>query len=359
VETVVGKRSKSIRLGGALGCCARFPIDPDDYKKTLGGEIFFSKIENKITIEKVKVQDELELVEVTKVNKNEYCQALLRLRSIAFHIVTLRDHLGYIHLTYSNYLTQVAAEIKESNNDPLNLVELLQPHIFGTLEKNVAAFQNLFNENGILMAAMDKTHDFVINSMKKFRVQFINSFQTFDTWKKNVTNNMIKETLYFKRGIHCHNAITDYVNAYLNNQQKLDEDKIKFAYSNVMSSFQEMGGDKSLKYNLKDLLIELIWRVIYYHYQVGTVLPYLYDSKLIMWDIEKSSIKDGRPSSNSLWTLVVAFATSSRQKQLISMENPFSDRNQKVWTQFIHILDNYADADDQHWLLELEPSVAR
>jgi len=112
--------------------------------------------------------------------------------------------------------------------------------------------------------------------------------------------------------------------------------------------------------NVEKWLVELIWRVTYFHYQVGNALPYLYDCDIIRWNRCQQS------SEGSLWSLVVGFATSSRQYQLINF--PYCvDPVMKVWYKpMIDALINYKDEFDEdrvegypQWVWELEPSVAR
>jgi hypothetical protein len=100
-----------------------------------------------------------ELKEIPYDNAKDYSIALLKLRSCAFSQVTVSDHLALTHLTYSNYLTQVCFSSQvlyylkvvasTPSWDPLKLKALLLPHVFGAFDKNAAAFQNLYNKDGL------------------------------------------------------------------------------------------------------------------------------------------------------------------------------------------------------------------
>jgi len=110
-------------------------------------------------------------------------------------------------------------------------------------------------------------------------------------------------------------------------------------------------------YTLETVLVEFIWRVIYFHWQVGNALPYLYDSKFIKWGY------DSEPSPTTIWTLATGFATSARQKQLVTMNfNNMSDAFKDLQSNLKKIKADKGKSTVEElasWVWELEPSVAR
>lgn len=81
----------------------RGPPKPGTLK--YGGEIHFEQTPAGPRISKLVVDG----AEVKETNEVAYRRALMRLRSTAFHYVTMVDHLSITHLVYSNYLVQVGA----------------------------------------------------------------------------------------------------------------------------------------------------------------------------------------------------------------------------------------------------------
>jgi len=303
---------------------------------------------------KVWTPDNTEIVE-----KNKDDSWHIRLRSEAFNLVTIRDHLCLCHLTYSNYLYQAVAKLHDKDKI---IYRLLRPHILGSNEKNSDAYWNLYNCKGILLAGIAEIDNrpYVIAEFENSRRDWLNNLQTFPEWRAN--NKAFHHTKFVQRGIFVYEKIQAYVSGYFNDNG-INDSTFDDSYIGFWGAIQEMLGQSSIPLNraaVERWLVEIIWRVSYFHYQVGNVLPYLYDCDKIHWD------RCPQSSDGSLWSLVVGFATSSRQYQLINF--PYlEDPVMKVWYKpMVDALISYKDefGDEKidgnpQWVWELEPSVAR
>jgi len=273
----------------------------------------------------------------------------IKIRSAAIHHVTVTDHLLFVHLTYSNYLAQAVATLSEEDH----LRELLIPHVIGSIEKNSDAYWNLYMQYGLVEGAAGKSAKEVLKQMKKVRKAWINSsVKTYPEWKQN--NKKFLDTKYVQRGDHVYNCIKDYVSEYFNSK-KIDYRN----YGSFWEVMKEMIGNPKLCYcNLETWIVECIWRVTYFHYQVGSVLPYLFDSSIIRW------AHGEHPTYGVWWSLVIAFSTSERQYQLINPKYCTS----LAWHNFVKKLteeyprdptDKIVEAGIPDWIWELELSTAR
>jgi len=181
----------------------------------------------------------------------------------------------------------------------------------------------------------------------------VKNYQTYPEWRDS--RKIFKETKFVTRGDFIYGCIKDYVIEYLNSENFHIEH-----YSKFWSILEEMIG-KQMSLNQEiftTTIIELIWRVSYFHYQVGSVLPFLYDASYIRW------APNEKPTKAGLWTLVAGFATCARQYQLINFTNPkvpiWKDLQQKLipgWIPDIWNYDRIYGVPD--WIWELEVSVAR
>jgi len=290
-------------------------------------------------------------VRIIKPKHHRDAQWHIEIRSAAIHDVTVRDHLLLVHLTYANYLTQAVNVLPKG--DPLR--NLLLRHVEGSIEKNSDGYWLLFREHGLIEGAAGINWEEVRQQMMKARDAWIKDpVKTFEDWKKH--NPVFSSTKYVQRGDHVHKCIKEYVSEYFNYYGIRDYSKYK-DFWNVM---KEMIGNPHLDIsNLQTWIVECLWRVTYFHYQVGSVLPYLYDSSMIRW-------KPGNlPNKGVGWSLVIAFATSERQYQLINA----AYCKDKLWHKFVTrlIQDRPRDPTDvlvgdtgfPDWLWELELSVAR
>jgi len=104
----------------------------------------------------------------------------IKLRSEAFNRVTVRDHLCYCHLTYSNYLYQAVYNLGKDSI----LYPLLYPHTLGALDKNSNAYWNLYNGRGILLAAAGEVdnHPYILAEFENGRRHFLKHCYTFPEW---------------------------------------------------------------------------------------------------------------------------------------------------------------------------------
>jgi len=292
------------------------------------------------------------------VEKNKGDKWYTKLRSEAFNLVTVRDHLCYAHLTFSNYLYQAVYKLSDSI-----LYPLLFPHTLGSNEKNSDAYWNLYNGRGILLAAAGEVdnHPYILGEFENGRGQYLKNIQTFPEWLED--NKAFCTTKYVVRGEFFYEQIQQYVSGYFSDMNVEESTFIHKKYIKFWAKIQEMLGESSIlptKENVEKWIVELIWRVTYFHYQVGNALPYLYDCDFIKWD------RSDYPSNDALWSLLVGFATSSRQYQLIKFkygDGPLGDRYRAMIEALVNYKpdgfnDNHVEGIPQ-WVWELEPSVAR
>lgn len=265
----------------------------------------------------------------------------------------------FTHLTYSNYLYQAVSQLKEK--EPI-LFRLLVPHILNANNKNSDAYWNLYNGKGVLLAAIGEIENrpYIISEFENDRREWLNNgAPTFLEWKEK--NPAFCKTKYVERGTYIYEKIQEYVLGYFKDNGVTDK-TFDNCYIDFWAAIQEMLGGSNIplnKCNVEKWVIELIWRVTYFHYQVGNALPYLYDCDKIRWNRKQTS-------EGSLWSLVVGFATSSRQYQMVKfpyLTDPIMSRR---YTILIDSLINYKDEFDNdkvdgypQWVWELEPSVAR
>jgi len=231
------------------------------------------------------------------------------------------------------------------------------------MKKNSDAFWNLYNNKGILVGATGNINNraAIIKQLENARKDW--EVETFEEWKEK--NEVFSETIYVKRGDFIYQKLKDYVSKYFN-ENKVSNDTFKddsYNYNGFWSVIQEMQKFSSIELsrsNVEKWAVELIWRVTYFHYQVGNAIPYLYDCDLIRWN---GSLD---PEDGSLWSLVVGFATSARQYQLVTF--PYLDDRDigPLFRNLITELEKYEDEFDDEkiegyprWVWELEPSVAR
>jgi len=300
--------------------------------------------------------------EFNKDNDSEENEYHIRLRTAAFDLVTIRDHLCYTHLIYSNHLYQAVSKL----NDKI-LLNLLHPHILGTREKNSDAYRNLYNDHGILLAAIGKVgnRQSLLEDLINYRGKFVNNPMTFPEWI--LKNQAFSGTKYVVRGKFMYDQILNYVKGYFA-ELKVDQSIINLdPHTDFWEVIQRMLGFTDIVFNFDNMVIwvvELIWRVTYFHYQVGNALPYLYDCDFIRWN------GGAAPDNGAFWSLVVGFATSSRQYQLIKFPFDHDITLQKQFNSMRSELLNYKDefGDEPikdgnqsipRWVWELEPSVAR
>jgi len=288
----------------------------------------------------------------------------IQIRSAAIHHVTLSDHLLFVHLTYANYLSQAVAVLPKG--DPLQT--LLLPHVEGSVKKNSDGYWNLFGKHGLIEGAAGIKAEDVKEQMIKERKAWIKSrVKTFEDWKDD--NTVFSSTKYVQRGDHVYKCFKDYVSEYFKyySIEEIRDDR----YKKFWDVMREMIGNPNLDIweippkkkcsNLQIWIVECLWRVTYFHYQVGSVLPYLFDSNMIRWT------KGDHPNKGVKWSLVIAFSTSERQYQLIN--GAYCPGNGTLWHKFVKRLieDRPQDKTDvlvgktgiPDWLWELELSVAR
>jgi len=257
------------------------------------------------------------------------------------------------------------------------LKHLLLPHVFGALEKNAAAFQNLYNLDGVLINSMltgkkDKErYDYVLKSLQDARAQWTKSYKSFRKWVEDDCNKFMKDQVYVKNGLIVYDAIEKYVDAHFTRAEKSLLADPWSSYPKLKAILDELFANKNWQTqvhtgltDLKSVLVELIWRVSYFHWQVGNVLPYLYDCTYVAWG------NNTVVSPTTLWTLVTGFATSSRQKQLVTLDYGNDTNFSALQKALIDVGKKQAQEGvasttlDEHtniasWIWELEPSVGR
>jgi hypothetical protein len=285
----------------------------------------------------------------------------IRLRTAAFNLVTFRDHLIYGHLLYSNFLSQAVSKLRVQDPSKSLLYKLLVPHVLGVSEVNSDVYRNSFNPRGILSGATGTIGGSNVSSALEF---FLKAWtpETFDEWKKN--NKAFWGTNYVIRGEFYYDLLKEYVSGYFDDNKVTDDtfkDEKEF-WSVITDKMIKSPGLPLTRANIEKWVVEIIWRVTYYHYQVGNIIPFLYDCDLIRWNNADS------PSDGALWSLVVGTLTSRRQYQLVSFPY-YSDNTFGIgtrWRALVWALEHYHDKFENErvhgypvWVWELEPSVAR
>jgi len=295
-----------------------------------------------------------------KVGKNKPDEWHIKLRTAAFNLVTFRDHLVYGHVTYSNFLSQAVLKLKVQDPNKSLLYKLLVPHVLGVTEVNSDVYRNSFNPRGILSGATGSVAGADVGAALEIMRKSWNP-ETFEEWKNN--NKAFWGTNYVVRGEFFYDLLKEYVSGYFDDNKVTDDTfKDEKEFWAVIGLMLKSPGIPLTRANLEKWIVEIIWRVSYFHYQVGNILPFLYNCDLIRWNNGDS------PSDAALWSLVVGFSTSRRQYQLVSFpyycDNTFGIG--KRWRALIRALEHYQDKFDNErihgypvWVWELEPSTAR
>jgi len=297
-------------------------------------------------------------------------QTLLRLRSRAFNQVTLIDHLLNVHEVYSSYLAQ--ANVYLPRDSPLS--KFLAPHVFGSLIKDSAAYANLFNQTGLLVEATTTTFEAILASFAQARIR-ANGYDLWPTWYANAqANNILKDLLYTKRGQLYWRHLSQYVQAGVTETGLAA--KYPLFWKIMKSIYSENANLDDTDATVKLLLTEGIFRVSYYHYQVGNAYPYSFNPDIYHWDFSDEA------TIGAIWSSATALATSSRQLQLVTLSaDAWFPNASGPWKAFVSGLVQDAavaepeteqnryvasttDAGEEvgrypSWIWELEPSVAR
>jgi len=277
-----------------------------------------------------------------------------------------------VHEVYSNYLSQANVLIPRDSK----LSTFLAPHVFGSLIKNSAAYSNLFNETGLLVEATNGSYPAILSSFAKNRVR-PNGYDLWPTWYGNAQNNLVlKNLLYTQRGQIVWNNLAKYVDAGIT-ETKLAK-KYPAFWAKLKSIFSTQAGLNDSDATFKLVVTECIWRVSFYHYQVGNAYPYSFNPDIYHWDFEDDV------TISALHAAAVALATSSRQIQLVTLDPIawFAKGNEGPWQAFVAGLIKDASEHEPEsegnayiaavtsdgattlgrypaWIWELEPSVGR
>jgi len=294
-----------------------------------------------------------------KVGKNKPDAWHRKLRTAAFNLVTFRDHLIYAHLTYSNFLCQAVSKLTVKEPCENLLYKLLVPHVQGATEKNSDVYRNSFNPSGILAGAVGAVKIDVVSAVEGARSQW--KAETFEEWKAN--NKAFWGTNYVIRGDFYYQRLKEYVSGYFDDNKVSDDTfKDEKEFWSVIDKMIKSPGLPLTRSNVEKWVVEIIWRVTYFHYQVGNILGNLYDCDLIRWNGSET------PENAALWSLVVGFSTGRRQYQLVSFPY-YSDNTFEIgtrWRALVRALEDYQDKFTNErvngypvWVWELEPSSAR
>ena len=264
-------------------------------------------------------------------NDKEWNNVKLVLKSSFFIDITVKYHLVYIHLIFSNNLMIATKENLSLNHHLRSLFDIF---IYNTATVNINAMYNLVSNTSYMsyFFAFDKS------SFDQIMTDYLNNWIHFDTNPFKNNNLSLNDLPFYTDGKELYdiikNLFTNYINEYYNDNNKVENDieLINF-WNNLKNNNIKTKLNELNKVSLIDYLTNTIWWITAGHEIYGSIVQYLVHPKGLPNKVVINS--ESVDIQSFIKNLNLISLTSTRHPSLLINYNDFFDNKKiKIINQF-------------------------
>lgn len=287
----------------------------------------------------------------------------LQMRTAAFTRVTFEHHLINTHFRWSGLGTRAINEaFQEHTQHPLYKMLFIHTHNVETVNGEAVAL--LIPKKGLLHRSypmsFDVLKDYYPKTYAKFKYQSTpDELQEQGLDEDSGAYAFSAMTLYPIYFEYCYSIVSDYAgdDTYFDEDPVVQDLWAKLSASWNFDDHMELNVE-----TLSEVLTEFMFRVSWFHHQVGNALPYLFSSKNVASRLEQH--KELRAENDKLgfyWLGTLGAATGRAQVKLLqeSHGDILEPEHKQYWDQFLATMQEVHETFPSWEVDTYETSVGR